>query len=161
MGDFSHVTKPKTLKPRRCPECAAIIPVGERYARMSGAYDGDFYSAIQCLPCHAFGNRLLKSLALFHGCSEGTFPFGDMLPHAAEHLDFEWGGPCGADQLPSKRDAMLALFDEVDATERRYQAEERARRKASARRQLCAHWSRLMIMGMSRAPTPPALNGRG
>jgi len=38
-------------KTHRCIECRREIPVGEKYERVAGKFDGDFFSDCTCMPC--------------------------------------------------------------------------------------------------------------
>jgi hypothetical protein len=136
MGDFMTITTPKARKARPCPECGATIKAGERYARIAGSSDGDFFAAVQCLPCQAFAERFMASLDLSSALNwdEKTYQFGGMLDEAAEHLGAFRAEDRDEQAWPQRRDAMMAMFDEADEAERAYQKRERELRRAARER---------------------------
>lgn len=141
MSDFQTTTMPKARKSHRCPECGETIQPGQRYARTTGLYEGDFISAIQCEPCHAFGERYHDSLNLcsFLNCDEKVYQFGSMLEEAAEHLGLYRAEDRNEQTWPQRRDTMMALFDEYDEAERAEQKRERELRRAAKERAAAAH----------------------
>lgn len=133
MGDFQTTTFPKARKARRCPECDGTIQPGERYTRTAGSYEGDFILAVQCEPCHAFGERYLESLRLctYLNWDEKTYQFGSLLEEAAEHLGCFRAEDRDEQTWQQRRDTMMALFDAHDAAEREEQKLEREKIKAA------------------------------
>lgn len=160
MSDFHVTFRRKSRKERRCPECGTTIHKGERYVRHAGCTDGDFFDAIQCVPCNAFAKRYLASLSIASHLNwdEKTYHFGSLIEEAAEHVGFDWDA---AKTMPARRDAIMAMFDRFDADQRAYQDREREiRRKARAsaeRWKLHKAASQLIARGMSQCsaiPTP-------
>lgn len=163
MGDFCTTRTVTARKTRQCPECHQTIQPGESYTKHAGSWDGDFFSAVQCQPCTAFGDRYMKTL---QGCGfltwdEKTYPFGSMIEHAAEMLDFDLDTK---PTWPERREAILALFDGFDEAERAYWKRERENRKraeaAQLRRISASLASISMVRGMSACSALPVLAGR-
>lgn len=50
--EFYHVTTPRTRHRRRCDECRGWLEAGERYARISGKWDGTLFTYTFCPQCH-------------------------------------------------------------------------------------------------------------
>lgn len=51
MGDFSNDQTPVASKRHVCDVCFREIPKGERYARSTGRFGGDFYSVAMHYHC--------------------------------------------------------------------------------------------------------------
>lgn len=56
-ASFSSTTTPRAKKPHRCCECREEIPVGAKYERTTGAWDGDFSTYMTCLSCVEIRNH--------------------------------------------------------------------------------------------------------
>lgn len=155
MTDFMTTATPKARKAHRCPECEATIQPGERYARIAGSSDGDFFAAIQCLPCHAFGERFMASLELSSALNwdEKTYQFGGMLDEAAEHLGAFRAEDRDEQTWPQRRDIMMAMFDEADEAERAYQKRERELRRAARERAASLSAPERRYVGTASAPS--------
>lgn len=158
MSDFQTEKVVTARRERACPECRTPILSGQRYAKETGRWDGDFYSAVMCLPCKAFADRYVESMRRCSAMNadEVSYTFGDIINEAAEFAEFD--RPDGQ-SLPATRDAVMAMFDKIDADERAHQARERenARKaRASAER-----WQRhrtaslRMLRGMERCSAIP------
>jgi len=52
MIEFSTTKKMKSRKQRKCSLCRETIEVGERYARYSGKYEGDFFDEKYHIGCY-------------------------------------------------------------------------------------------------------------
>ena len=48
---FSSTTKPTARKPHECEECDEVIPVGSKYERTEGLWDGSWFTYKTCLSC--------------------------------------------------------------------------------------------------------------
>lgn len=70
MGDFSTTTPRTARKTHRCQECGVTIQPGQRYVRVSGAYDGHGYSFPLCSPCDALTEWALTVGPLRDVCPE-------------------------------------------------------------------------------------------
>lgn len=55
---FINITTPKARKPHRCGECGERITVGEKYERISGKWDHQCSTFVQCIPCATTWNWL-------------------------------------------------------------------------------------------------------
>lgn len=158
MSDFQTEKVVTARKQRRCPECSGQIQAGARYAKETGCWDGDFYSAVMCLPCKAFADRYVKSMrrSSMLNADEVSYTFGDIINEAAEFAEFE--RPEGQ-SLPAVRDAVMAMFDQIDADERAYQIRERENmrraRAAAARNHAEVLASLRMLRGMERCSAIP------
>lgn len=152
MGDFQHTQTFASRKERHCPECGETISVGQRYAKETGSWEGDFYTAFMCLPCKVFTDRYVESMQLNASLNwdEVAYSFGDIIKEAAEYAEYKRPP---RQPRPEVRAAVMALFGEIDIAERTYQRRERenARRaRASAHRHsLNLAASRRMVRGMS------------
>ena len=51
LPEFYSQAFVKARKPHRCVECREAIPVGAKYERMSGKWDGDVRTETTCLCC--------------------------------------------------------------------------------------------------------------
>jgi len=49
--DIGAVRWPKAKKEHRCEDCNEPIPVGSKYQRASGKYDGEFFDIKTCSVC--------------------------------------------------------------------------------------------------------------
>ncbi len=153
MSDFQNTKVTTARKARICPECRTEIALGQKYAKESGCYDGDFYNAVMCLPCKAFVDRYVQSMQLCSALNwdECTYTFGDIINEAAEFVDYK-AEP--RQPYAQTRDAIMALFDEWDAGERAEQARERENAKRAkafaARHHQNVIASLRMIRGMSQ-----------
>ena len=158
MGDFQTEKVITARRQRRCPECGTPILPGQQYAKETGSWDGDFYSAVMCMPCKAFADRYVKSMrrSSMLNADEVSFTFGDIINEAAEFAEYD--RPEGQ-TLTGTRAAVMAMFDQIDADERAYQARERenARKaRASAERwEQHQHFSRLIARGMTQCSAIP------
>lgn len=158
MSDFQSEKVVTARRQRGCPECGTQILPGQRYARETGCWDGDFYSAVMCLPCKAFADRYVESMRLCSSLNadEVSYTFGDIINEAAEFASFD--RPEGQ-TLTGTRAAVMAMFDKIDADERAYQIRERenARRaRAAAARQHAEVLASLrMLRGMERCSAIP------
>lgn len=56
--EFSDFKIVKARKPHKCIECDREIPVGMRYEKFSGKWEGDFTSHETCLDCANIRNGL-------------------------------------------------------------------------------------------------------
>jgi hypothetical protein len=56
--EFYQETERKAAKPHKCCECRQPIPRGAKYTRITGKYDGTFFSESTCRIC----DRIVKSL---------------------------------------------------------------------------------------------------
>lgn len=158
MSDFQTSKVVTARKARRCPECRQEIAAGQQYAKETGCWDGDFYSASMCMPCKAFTDRYVQSMQLCSSINwdEVSYTFGDIINEAAEFLDYK----AEPRQLfAQKRDAMMALFDEWDAGEKAWQARERENARNAAawakRHQQNITASRWIVRGMSQCSALP------
>lgn len=61
MGNFSTTQTRTARKAHCCYECNVTISPGQKYVRLSGAYDGHGYSYPLCLPCDAVTTWALTS----------------------------------------------------------------------------------------------------
>ena len=50
-AEFYETKHPKARKEHRCEDCREIIPVGAKYRRDAGKFDGDFFDIVTCLIC--------------------------------------------------------------------------------------------------------------
>lgn len=48
---FYVESKPRARKPVKCCECGVLVPIGTRYLKTSGKWDGEFMTFRQCFPC--------------------------------------------------------------------------------------------------------------
>lgn len=64
MSNFYNNTYPKARKEHICNICGEKIKVGEKYARQTGKFDGEFYSDSYCLDCEAVRNAYFRYLML-------------------------------------------------------------------------------------------------
>lgn len=158
MSDFQTEKVITARRQRGCPECGSQILPGQRYAKETGCWDGDFYSAVMCLPCKAFADRYVLSMrrCSMLNADEVSYTFGDIINEAAEFAEFD--RPDGQ-SLPASRDAVMAMFDQIDADERAYQIRERENarraRAAAERRHAEVVASLRMLRGMERCSAIP------
>jgi RNase P subunit RPR2 len=54
MSFYSQVEVKKTRKEHTCDGCFDKIPAGSPAVRMSGTFEGEFFSTIICEPCEKF-----------------------------------------------------------------------------------------------------------
>lgn len=158
MSDFQTEKVVTARRERACPECRTLILPGQRYAKETGCWDGDFYSAVMCLPCRAFADRYVESMRLCSALNadEVSYTFGDIINEAAEFAEFD--RPDGQ-TLAGTRAAVMAMFDQIDANERAHQIRERENarraRAAAARRHAEVLASLRMLRGMERCSAIP------
>lgn len=158
MGDFQDSRIIKARKARACPECRGEIAVGQAYCRETGRWEGDFYTRIRCMPCHAFVERYVASMRANSSLNwdEVAYTHGDIIHEAARYVEYKIKP---RQPLAEVRDAVMALFDGIDAAEREWRARDRenARRaKAVAKRQRENSFaSRLIVRGMSACSAIP------
>ena len=60
-ADWSTTSHPVARKAHRCEECNGVIAVGERHARIGGAYEGSMFSYRLCNSCRAWGDAFWKA----------------------------------------------------------------------------------------------------
>ena len=53
MSDFNSTRAVRARKPHRCRECGRAIDPGERYWKVAGMWEGDFFTHTDCDHCHA------------------------------------------------------------------------------------------------------------
>lgn len=58
MTDFATLSRPTARKEHRCYSCSRRIQAGEIYARLTGRWDGHFYSSAVCVQCDTFMSEL-------------------------------------------------------------------------------------------------------
>ena len=52
LVEFCHESQPVARKVHQCCECGSAIPIGTRYFKVIGKWEGVFETIRQCLPCH-------------------------------------------------------------------------------------------------------------
>src|SRR5579863_6192523 len=69
IPEFHDVSWPKAREPHKCLECKRVIPVGAKYERSVGKFDGEFFADSTCAECseiaEAFscdGKRIIGTL---------------------------------------------------------------------------------------------------
>jgi hypothetical protein len=58
--EFEHVNWQKARKQHTCEECQAPILPGEKYARITGAFEGEMFVHKQCEFCHNEFTRIIN-----------------------------------------------------------------------------------------------------
>lgn len=89
--EFANTAVVKARKPHRCEECGEIIPIGERYERTAGKFEGQMFTTCVCVGCAAWGHAFAQVTRLVCGCS--GWILGEMwngiAEFAREHLGFD------------------------------------------------------------------------
>lgn len=57
MHEFYSETEQKARKQYTCDLCGGVIPIGQKYTRYSGKYDGEMFDYKLHLPCKAVINE--------------------------------------------------------------------------------------------------------
>lgn len=98
--EFASTETPGARKPHECCECHETIPVGARYERTSGRWDGRMLAYKTCLSCVEIRNHFACNGWIYGQVWEdleaGLFP------------DMRAGGPCLEGLSP---EAKQRLFD--------------------------------------------------
>jgi hypothetical protein len=107
MGDsFQSRSEHTARKPHRCEYCRQTIPAGERYAKMAGKWEGDFYAGKGHLDCRGLWLELYNDWSWDEGMpwdiAEVFTESGEMLeaqsaldakrgffPHAVNRIEFQ------------------------------------------------------------------------
>lgn len=99
--EFSCVTRPVARKAHECYECHRDIQPGERYHRLSGKSDGDFYSESTCAVCDEIREHF--------ACGDG-YLMGALWEDLAENFipEMKAGGPCLEGLSAAAKERMFA-----------------------------------------------------
>lgn len=76
MSDLNSTKLVTARKPHRCLQCNAPIPVGLRYYRSKGLYDGAFYTQATCVDCQHLSADLFQAGYFSEGAyGEECYPY--------------------------------------------------------------------------------------
>ena len=57
---FMNTEHPKARKEHKCFECGGVIQKGEKYEKIEGVWDGNFYRFKTCNDCAELRNEFMK-----------------------------------------------------------------------------------------------------
>jgi hypothetical protein len=78
-ASFYSETWPRARKPHRCYDCDVMVPVGVRYLRVAGKWDGRVDAYVHCETCAALAAAVIAA-----DCS---YLFGSLHDDAAAAID--------------------------------------------------------------------------
>lgn len=103
MASVYTETRPRARKEHRCVECRLPIPVGVRYVRTWGIWDGEASSYAQHIECR----ELLEFISERY-CGGETWTYGSLREEVSEYTD---DGNYYGEALACRMSAIEARYD--------------------------------------------------